>query len=249
MKLEQRNKEAQQGRLKHWTMSVLITRSRVRHHAAFWWDVFLVMQEDKNPQHHRVLQDELRKLHQEHERLSYICRLYETELKFLESFSLLARRKWHPREIRDRYSCALVTCTYAQLHPYSEDLPPTTDPLRSVLALQPGRPARPDLGGRSLLCPVFPHQFGTHRCLGQPDLGDSGNSILQFRLAEDLVNLILLVAPRQSVVVCATGHLSFQRGRGKSGSLRGWRAVALSPTIVLGENVEDPIAATAVGPI
>ena len=97
-------------------------------------------------------------------------------------------------------------------------------------ALQPGRPARPDLGGRSLLCPVFPHQFGTHRCLWQPDLGDSGDSILQFRLADDLVNLILLVAPRQSVTVCAIGHLNtlhrhcgrpvfggFQQRRGRLG--------------------------------
>lgn len=88
-------------------MSVLVIRNRVRHHAAFWWDVFLAMQEDKNPQRHRVLQDELSKLHQEHEKLSYTCRLYENEPKFLESFSLLARRKWHLREYGDSYSLRL----------------------------------------------------------------------------------------------------------------------------------------------
>ena len=40
---------------------------------------------------------------------------------------------------------------------------------------------------------------------------------------------------------------SFQRARRRSGPLRGWRAVALSPTVILGENIKDPIAATAIG--
>jgi hypothetical protein len=44
-------------------------RSRVRHHTAFWWDVFLAMQEDKNPHHYRVLRAELTKLQRENERL------------------------------------------------------------------------------------------------------------------------------------------------------------------------------------
>ena len=59
----------------------------------------------------------------------------------------------------------LVTCSYAQLL-IPEELPSTIDSSRSILILQPGRPARPDSGGRSLLCPVFPHQLGMHRCLG-----------------------------------------------------------------------------------
>lgn len=102
-------------------------------------------------------------------------------------------------------------------------------------------------------CPVFPHQLGVHRCLG--------HFILQSRLADNLVHLVFLVAPWRSVIVCAAGHLSalhrggrrrvmgtFQRARRRSGSLRGWRAVALSLTVVLGENVNDPIAATAIDP-
>ena len=60
----------------------------------------------------------------------------------------------------------------------STPVPPTTDPLRSVLALQPGRPARLDPGGRSLLRLIFPHQLRPHRGLGQPDLSDSGDFIL-----------------------------------------------------------------------
>jgi hypothetical protein len=44
-------------------------RSRVRHHTAFWWDVFLVMQEDKDPYRYRALRARLTKLQQENERL------------------------------------------------------------------------------------------------------------------------------------------------------------------------------------
>jgi hypothetical protein len=44
-------------------------RSRVRHHTAFWWDVFLAMQEDKNPYRYRALRAKLTKLQQENERL------------------------------------------------------------------------------------------------------------------------------------------------------------------------------------
>jgi hypothetical protein len=44
-------------------------RSRVRHHTAFWWDVFLAIQADKNPHRYRALRAELTKLQRENERL------------------------------------------------------------------------------------------------------------------------------------------------------------------------------------
>ena len=44
-------------------------RSRLRHHTAFWWDVFLAMQEDKNPHRSDTLRAELTKLQWENERL------------------------------------------------------------------------------------------------------------------------------------------------------------------------------------
>jgi hypothetical protein len=44
----------------------------------------------------------------------------------------------------------------------STPVPLITDPLRSVLALQPGRPARLNPGGRSLLRLIFPHQLGPY---------------------------------------------------------------------------------------
>jgi cell division protein FtsB len=44
-------------------------RSRVRHHTAFWWDVFLAMQEDKNPHRYRALRAELTEIQRENERL------------------------------------------------------------------------------------------------------------------------------------------------------------------------------------
>jgi hypothetical protein len=44
-------------------------RSRLRHHTAFWWDVFQAMQEDKNPHRYRALKAELTKLQPENERL------------------------------------------------------------------------------------------------------------------------------------------------------------------------------------
>jgi hypothetical protein len=43
---------------------------------------------------------------------------------------------------------------HSKPHPKSPDLRAPIDPSRSLLILQPGRPAGPDLGGRSLLCPV-----------------------------------------------------------------------------------------------
>src|SRR5271168_1444607 len=44
-------------------------RSRVRHHTAFWWDVFLAIQEDKNLHRYRALRAELTKLQHENEPL------------------------------------------------------------------------------------------------------------------------------------------------------------------------------------
>ena len=49
--------------------SLTALRSRVRHHTAFWWDVFLAMQEDKNSDDYQALRSELAKLRQENERL------------------------------------------------------------------------------------------------------------------------------------------------------------------------------------
>jgi hypothetical protein len=87
--------------------------------------------------------------------------------------------------------------------------------------------------------------------------------ILQLRLADDLVNIVLLVAPRPSAAMCVLEHfdtLRRHRGRGRrpvfdgcqgerrrSNSLRGWQAAAFGPAVVFGEDVKDPIAATAVG--
>ena len=34
--------------------NMVALRSRVRHHTAFWWDVLLAMQQDKNPEHYRA---------------------------------------------------------------------------------------------------------------------------------------------------------------------------------------------------
>jgi hypothetical protein len=45
-------------------------RSRVRPHTAFWWDVFLAMQEDKNPHRYHALRAKLTKLQQENKRLT-----------------------------------------------------------------------------------------------------------------------------------------------------------------------------------
>jgi hypothetical protein len=77
------------------------------------------------------------------------------------------------------------------------------------------------------------------------------------------VDLLFLVTPRRSVSLCGARNLdalhrgcgcrrrpvlgSFGRTRGSFDSLRGWRAVALGPVIVLGKNVKDTIAATTVG--
>jgi hypothetical protein len=44
-------------------------RSRLRHHTAFWWDVFLAMQEDKDPHRNCTLRADLTKLQWENERL------------------------------------------------------------------------------------------------------------------------------------------------------------------------------------
>jgi hypothetical protein len=44
-------------------------RSRVRHHTVFLWDVFLVMQEDKNSYYYCALRAELTKMQRENERL------------------------------------------------------------------------------------------------------------------------------------------------------------------------------------
>jgi hypothetical protein len=134
---------------------------------------------------------------------------------------------------------------------------------RSPSFSQPGRPARPDPGGRPLLRPVFPHQIGTHRNLGQPQFHKGSDFILRSGLTDDLVDLVFLAAPLGSVLACVTNYLnvhdrdregrrvfgSFGRARGEPGSFQGWPAVALRPAIVLGENVKDPVAATAVGVI
>ena len=44
--------------------SSVAIRSRVWHHTVFWWDVFLEMQEDKNPDHYRPLRAGLTRLRQ-----------------------------------------------------------------------------------------------------------------------------------------------------------------------------------------
>jgi hypothetical protein len=49
--------------------SMIELRSRIRHYTAFWWNVLLVMQEDKNLYHYRALQAKLTKMQQENERL------------------------------------------------------------------------------------------------------------------------------------------------------------------------------------
>jgi len=49
--------------------SLATIRSRVRYHTAFWWDVFLAMQEEKNPDHYRALRAELTRLRQNNEQL------------------------------------------------------------------------------------------------------------------------------------------------------------------------------------
>jgi hypothetical protein len=54
----------------------------------------------------------------------------------------------------------------------------SVDQAPSSLILQPGRPTRLDPGSCSLLCPICSHQLEIHRCLGQPDLDDSGDFIL-----------------------------------------------------------------------
>lgn len=67
-------------------------RSRIRHHAAFWWDVFLAMQEKMNPQHYRALQVELTRLRQENERLEQtICKIRQQGYKDRATIDHLSR--------------------------------------------------------------------------------------------------------------------------------------------------------------
>src|SRR5271154_1565445 len=64
------------------------TKERVRHHKAFWWDVFLAMQEDKNPHRYRALRADLTKLQHENEPLMSS----NEKLLFCISPSLLPRK-------------------------------------------------------------------------------------------------------------------------------------------------------------
>lgn len=71
--------------------SMVGLRSRVRYHAAFWWDVFLVLQQNKNPEDYRASQAEVAKLRQENDRLvQKICQLRQQGYKDRATIDYLA---------------------------------------------------------------------------------------------------------------------------------------------------------------
>lgn len=67
-------------------------RSRIRYHAAFWWDVFLAMQENKNSYHYWALRAELTRLRQENGRLKRkVCKIRQQGYKDRVTIDYLGR--------------------------------------------------------------------------------------------------------------------------------------------------------------
>lgn len=108
---------------------------------------------------------------------------------------------------------------------------------------QPRGSARPDPGGHSLLRPMFPHQIAVHRCLGQPHLREGGDfTPTTWRTLHSWSSLggrSPYALPDTCASFVATGATSggherwqvcgsFQRMRGRPGSLRGSRAARQS---------------------